>query len=56
MLRVSDTILVEYDETDDGDCTLSVVRTKGKKFFTINTFKGREAKEIYTKLTDEEMY
>jgi hypothetical protein len=51
MLRISDSILVGFDYSDDEDITvLTVAKTDGKHISVINTLTGDEAIELYNKL------
>lgn len=49
--NISDTFLISFDYTH-GDMPVLIVGRKGKsEIDIINAFKGKEAKELYQKLT-----
>lgn len=54
-MKTTDSILVGFDDTDGKDkCVLIVGRkTQGKVVDIINAFQGKEARELWKKLTEK---
>lgn len=54
-MKTTDSILVGFDDTDGKDeCVLIVGRkTQEKAVDIINTFQGKEARELWKKLTEK---
>ena len=54
-MKTTDSILVGFDDTDGKDeCVLIVGRkTQGKAVDIINAFQGKEARELWKKLTEK---
>ena len=54
-MKTTDSILVGFDDTDGKDkCVLIVGRkTQGKSVDIINAFQGKEARELWKKLTEK---
>lgn len=54
-MKTTDSILVGFDDTDGKDkCVLIVGRkTQGKGVAIINAFQGKEARELWKKLTEK---
>ena len=54
-LTISESYILGFDFSPDDDAVLSVIRQEGNNFHVEKVIVGREAEEIYTKLTNKSL-